>query len=51
MNILKCDGCNIYTLEKNCMKCNKKTISIKPAKYSPLDKWGEYRRKYKKNDL
>lgn len=39
--ILKC--CN-YTLQKNCPICGKKTYSPKPAKYSPEDKYGKYRR-------
>ena len=42
--ILKCPLCNKYTLKKE--HCEK-TISIKPPKYSPLDKWGSLRRKYK----
>jgi len=44
MEILKCPKCNIYTLKKNCSKCQIPTISPKPAKYSPIDKWGKYRR-------
>ncbi|MCX6711916.1 MAG: RNA-protein complex protein Nop10 [Candidatus Woesearchaeota archaeon] len=46
--ILKC--CN-YTLKDTCSICGKKTISTKPAKYSPEDKYGKYRRIAKKNDL
>jgi len=30
-----------------CSKCGEKTIITKPAKYSPSDKYGEYRRKAK----
>ncbi len=33
---------------ENCPKCRKKTIPAKPPKYSPEDKYGEYRRKMKK---
>ncbi len=47
--ILKCVTCDSYTLKH--LHCEQKTISIKPAKYSPIDKWGAYRRKQKKNDL
>ncbi len=43
--ILKCTVCNIYTLK--AIHCNQKAITIKPAKYSPEDKWGHYRRQYK----
>jgi len=46
--ILKCPVCQEYTMK--AMHC-KKTITIKPAKYSPLDKFGSYRRKYKQNDM
>jgi len=42
--ILFCKKCHTYTLEKVCPKCNEKTISPKPGKYSPLDKYGKYRR-------
>ena len=44
--ILKCQICNAYTLKEN--HCNKATINPIPAKYSPKDQYGEYRRKYKK---
>mgnify|MGYP001599866615 CR=1 FL=1 len=47
--ILKCIICDAYTMKTE--HCNEKTISIKPAKYSPEDKLGYYRRKYKKNEL
>lgn len=50
-HILKCESCDIYTLSKICKKCGKKTIMPKPAKYSPQDKYGEYRRKAKKSSL
>ncbi len=43
--ILKCIICDNYTLQSE--HCNQKTISIKPAKYSPLDKYGQYRRRFK----
>lgn len=47
--ILFCNNCKNYTLKKLCPKCGKKTISPKPAKYSPVDKFGKYRRIYKKS--
>ena len=31
--------------------CNTKTIDVKPAKYSPEDKYGKYRREVKKEQL
>jgi rRNA maturation protein Nop10 len=44
--IVKCQICNTYTLKAT--HCNKPTINPIPAKYSPKDQYGEYRRKYKK---
>jgi H/ACA ribonucleoprotein complex subunit 3 len=46
--ILKCNNCNIYTLERICKNCKSKAITPKPAKYSPEDKYGHYRRLAKK---
>ncbi|MBI2508116.1 RNA-protein complex protein Nop10 [Candidatus Woesearchaeota archaeon] len=46
--ILKCQNCNTYTLKESCQKCSSKTITPKPAKFSPEDKFGKYRRKYKR---
>ena len=45
-SILKWINCGIYTLKEE--HCGKKTINPKPAKYSPEDKYQEYRIKYKK---
>ena len=47
IQILKCSDCNVYTLKEYCHKCNKKTISPRPAKFSPDDKYGKYRRLFK----
>ncbi|MBI2106095.1 nucleolar RNA-binding Nop10p family protein [Candidatus Woesearchaeota archaeon] len=46
--ILKCSNCDLYTLKAVCSKCGEKTLSTKPAKFSPLDKQGKFRRIYKK---
>jgi H/ACA ribonucleoprotein complex subunit 3 len=46
--ILKCENCGTYSLKDKC--CGKKTISSQPAKYSPLDKYAEYRRRAKNED-
>lgn len=46
--IQKCLKCDNYTLKEICPKCQTKTISPKPPKFSPEDKYGEYRRKEKK---
>jgi len=47
--ILRCSKCDSYTLEAE--HCGGKTQSIKPAKYSVEDRWGTWRRIYKKNEL
>lgn len=50
-HILKCVGCGQYTMEGACPKCGSKTVGIKPQKYSPDDKYGDYRRKAKRDEL
>lgn len=47
-HILYCRACKQYTMKEICPACAGKTQSVKPAKFSPEDKWGEYRRAYKK---
>ena len=47
--ILKCGSCGVYTLKT--VHCDYETKSIKPAKYSPEDKWQRYRLRYKKQIL
>lgn len=49
LQILKCERCNEYTLEKTCSKCNEKTINPKPAKYSETDRMSKYRNIARKN--
>ena len=46
--ILYCPYCKTYTLNKICRNCQQKTISKKPARFSPQDPYGKYRRKLKK---
>lgn len=50
-HILKCQKCNQYTMKDNCPKCKSKAVIIKPAKWSPEDPYGEYRREAKKQIL
>ncbi len=45
--ILYCSSCKKYTLEEACL-CGAKTQTVQPAKFSPEDKWGHWRRIYKK---
>lgn len=42
--IKKCPKCGSYTTKGFCPKCNEKTMNSDPPKYSPEDKYGEYRR-------
>lgn len=43
--MFKCSLCNEYTFKEECLKCNIKTMNPNPPKFSPEDKYGEYRRK------
>jgi H/ACA ribonucleoprotein complex subunit 3 len=47
-NLYYCKKCIIYTLYQTCKKCNEKTISKNPPRFSPQDPYGNYRRKLKK---
>jgi H/ACA ribonucleoprotein complex subunit 3 len=44
----KCPNCKNYTLNTIC-QCGEKTITVKPPRYSPTDKYGKYRRMLKKS--
>jgi H/ACA ribonucleoprotein complex subunit 3 len=48
--ILKCNKCGKYSLKEACT-CGSKAISPAPARFSPEDKYGAYRRKAKKEEL
>ena len=50
-HILYCKTCKLYTMEEKCPKCKAKTFSPAPAKYSPEDPYGEYRRKAKQEQM
>ena len=45
-HLLKCVVCGSFTMKLE--HCGKKALSPKPAKYSPEDKYGKYRRIAKK---
>lgn len=49
-NLFYCKKCKIYTLQKKCKKCERKTVVKHPPRYSPQDHYGVYRRKLKKMD-
>ncbi len=45
----KCTGCSEYTMQtEKCPSCGGKVEAARPAKFSPEDHYGEYRRKLKK---
>ena len=45
-HILQCLSCGKYTLSDKC-ECGGETAENKPPKYSPEDKYADYRRKVK----
>ncbi len=47
--IRKCPICKDYTFKEICTKCGSKTFIPIPPKFSPEDRWGDYRRKMKKD--
>ncbi len=47
MRLRKCGKCGNYTFKEICSKCGNETISPHPPRFSPLDKYGEYRRALK----
>ncbi|MFW9907348.1 MAG: RNA-protein complex protein Nop10 [Candidatus Thorarchaeota archaeon] len=48
-HLFKCTVCNAYTLsDKTCPECGSSVKSPAPPRYSPQDKYGEYRRRAKK---
>ena len=46
-----CKECGEYTLQEVCPECNVKTGVIFPARYSPQDKYGKYRRILKRQQM
>jgi H/ACA ribonucleoprotein complex subunit 3 len=44
----KCASCGRYTLKKDiCPYCKGRLVMPYPPRFSPADKYGEYRRRYK----
>ncbi len=46
-HLRRCETCAKYTLTADCPSCGSRAVDPAPAKYSPEDKYAEYRRKYK----
>jgi len=44
----KCGACGRYTLKAICPACGHATGNPMPARYSPEDRYGVYRRKLKR---
>jgi H/ACA ribonucleoprotein complex subunit 3 len=47
--MFKCPDCGGYTFGKTCKECDVSTINPLPARYSPQDRYGKYRRALKKS--
>ena len=43
-HIRQCPNDHTYTLLKVCPMCGAVTVSVHPARYSPQDRYGSYRR-------
>ncbi|MCL1979301.1 MAG: RNA-protein complex protein Nop10 [Methanomassiliicoccaceae archaeon] len=41
----KCTSCGRYTLNDGCPSCGSATVSPVPVRFSPEDRYGDYRRK------
>ena len=41
----KCKECDDYTLEETCKRCGSRTHNPIPARFSPEDHYGKYRRR------
>ncbi|GAG07067.1 unnamed protein product, partial [marine sediment metagenome] len=48
MALSRCPVCGDYTLEDACSRCGGNTERAGPARYSPEDRYGRYRRALKK---
>lgn len=45
MRMRRCPKCREYTFKESCAKCNIKTRNPAPPRFSPEDRYGEWRRK------
>ena len=41
----RCPSCRTYSLHDNCKSCNVPTAVLAPARFSPEDHYGTYRRR------
>lgn len=49
--IRKCPNCRRYTIKDMCPRCGTKTVTPHPHRFSPEDKYVEYRVKMKYKEL
>ncbi|WP_342210524.1 RNA-protein complex protein Nop10 [Methanococcoides vulcani] len=49
--IRKCAQCNVYTLKESCPECGEPSGNPLPARFSPLDPYGKYRRISKRREM
>ncbi len=47
-NIRRCTKCSRYTLKGKCPECGAETKVPIPARFSPEDHYGEYRRRMRR---
>lgn len=43
--MLRCTACRTYTFKATCPQCGQRAASPIPPKYSPEDRYGDYRRR------
>jgi H/ACA ribonucleoprotein complex subunit 3 len=48
--IRRCPEDRTYTLRQRCPRCGMGTVMALPPRYSPEDRYGEYRRRLKLGD-
>ncbi|MFW5746933.1 MAG: RNA-protein complex protein Nop10 [Nanoarchaeota archaeon] len=46
--IMRCTRCGRFTFEAECPECGRETTIVRPARFSPKDQYGKYRRIAKK---
>ncbi|MBS3139591.1 ribosome biogenesis protein [Candidatus Woesearchaeota archaeon] len=49
-HIMKCSGCGNYTMNMNC-NCGRECFLPRPPKFSVEDKYGDYRRIFRRAEL
>ncbi|MEM2870148.1 MAG: RNA-protein complex protein Nop10 [Thermoplasmata archaeon] len=47
-HLRKCPACGLYTLKASCGSCGAATRVAAPARFSPEDHYGVYRRRLKR---